>query len=231
VALLAVNGFEQRLRDERLKLEDRQRIEAELKAFRAQVCNGVTVKPVTYRNPESEEDEPGAEVFLEGTSEPLGWISSEHLPLVRSELTGVLVSGGPYTLKVLCPLVRKDQPVAPPPTVVKDVPTHAVKHPLTQDRQVLSLDVVNGWQYKINHGTATQGELDKWKAKAGSATTVRPTTFVRSGVPEPAVAVYLDGQEEQFGWIAKAYIPVVTQELHGHLAGNSAYTLAFICEA
>jgi hypothetical protein len=45
------------------------------------------------------------------------------------------------------------------------------------------------------------------------------------------VAVYLDGQEEQFAWIAKAYIPVVTQELHGHLASNSAYTLAFICEA
>jgi hypothetical protein len=104
VALLAVNGFEQRLRDERLKQEDRQRIEAELKAFRAQVCNGVTIKPVTYRNPETEEDEAGAEVFLEGTSEPLGWISREHLPLVTSELTGVLVSGGPYTLKVLCPL-------------------------------------------------------------------------------------------------------------------------------
>ena len=104
VALLAVNGFEQRLRDDRLKQEDRQRIEEELKAFRAQVCNGVTIKPVTYRNPETEEDEAGAEVFLEGTSEPLGWISREHLPLVRSELTGVLVSGGQYTLKVLCPI-------------------------------------------------------------------------------------------------------------------------------
>ncbi len=104
VALVAVNGFEQRLKDERLQQEDRQRIEAELKAFRAQVCQGVTIKPVTYRNPQSQEDEPGAEVFLEGTSEPLGWISREHLPLVTSELTGVLVSGGPYTLKVLCPL-------------------------------------------------------------------------------------------------------------------------------
>jgi len=104
VALLAVNGFEQRLRDERLKQEDRQQIEAELKAFRAQVCNGVTVKPVTYRNPETEEDEAGAEVFLEGTSEPLAWISHEHLPVVTGELKGVLVSGGPYTLKVLCPL-------------------------------------------------------------------------------------------------------------------------------
>jgi hypothetical protein len=108
VALVAVNGFEQRLKDQRLQQEDRQRIEAELKAFRAQVCNGVTIKPVTYRNPQSQEDEAGAEVFLEGTSEPLGWISSEHLPLVRSELTGVLVSGGPYTLKVLCPLPEQD---------------------------------------------------------------------------------------------------------------------------
>jgi hypothetical protein len=192
----------------------------------------VTIKPVTYRNPQSREDEPGAEVFLEGTSEPLAWISSEHLPLVTSELTGILVSNGKYTLTALCPLVGKDQGVAPPPpTVVKYVPIPAVKHPLPQNRQVLSLDVVNGWQYKINRGTATQGELDRWKAQAGSAAIVRPTTFVRSGVPEPAVAVYLDGQEEQFGWIAKTYIPAVTQELHGHLASNSAYTLAFICEA
>ncbi len=68
----AVNGFEQRLKDQRLQQEDRQRIEAELKAFRAKVCNGVTIKPVTYRNPQSPEDEAGAEVFLEGTSEPLG---------------------------------------------------------------------------------------------------------------------------------------------------------------
>ena len=93
-----------RLKDEKLQQQDRQRIEAELKAFRAQVGNGVTIKPVTYRNPESQEDEAGAEVFLEGTSEPLGWISREHLPAVTSELTGVLVSGGQYTLKVLCPL-------------------------------------------------------------------------------------------------------------------------------
>ena len=104
VALVAVNGLEQRLKDQRLQREDRQRIEAELKAFRAQVCNGVTIKPVTYRNPQSQEDEPGAEVFLEGTSEPLGWISREHLPNVTGELKGVLVSGGQYTLKVLCPL-------------------------------------------------------------------------------------------------------------------------------
>jgi hypothetical protein len=44
------------------------------------------------------------------------------------------------------------------------------------------------------------------------------------------VAVYLDGQEEQFGWIAKAHIPAVTQELHGYLARNSAFTLAFISD-
>jgi hypothetical protein len=104
VALVAVNGFEQRLKDEKLRQQDRQTIEAELKAFRAQVGNGVTIKPVTYRNPQSQENEPGAEVFLEGASEPLGWISQEHLPAVTGELNGVLVSGGKYTLKVLCPL-------------------------------------------------------------------------------------------------------------------------------
>jgi hypothetical protein len=113
VALVAVNNFEQRLKDEKLRQQDRQRIEAELKAFRAQVCNGVTIKPVTYRNPQSQEDEPGAEVFLEGTSEPLGWISPDHLPMVTSELTGVLVSGGKYTLKVLCPLGVDNHGVRP----------------------------------------------------------------------------------------------------------------------
>jgi hypothetical protein len=104
VALVAVNGFELRLKDQKLQQEDRQWIEAELKAFRAQVCNGVTIKPVTYRNPESEEDEAGAEVFLEGASEPLGWISHEHVSVVTGELKGVLVSGGTYSLKVLCPM-------------------------------------------------------------------------------------------------------------------------------
>ncbi len=75
-----------------------------------------------------------------------------------------LVSGGPYTLKVLCPLVGENQRACPPPTnIVKDVPIQAVKHPLPQTRQVLSLDVINGWQYKINHWTATQDELDRWK--------------------------------------------------------------------
>ena len=96
--------FEQRLKDQKLQQEDRKRFEAELNAFRAQVCNGVTIKPVIYRNPETEEDEAGAEVFLEGNSEPLGWISQEHLPVVSGELKGVLVSGGQYSLKVLCPL-------------------------------------------------------------------------------------------------------------------------------
>jgi len=237
VALPAVNGFEQRLKDMTLKQQDRQRIEAELKLFMDQIGQRVTVKPVTYRNPQTHQVEPGAEVFLEGNSEPLCSISREHVSAVTRELTGILVSNGKYSLKALCPLVGRDQPVAPPrPTVVKDVPIkdvpiHAAKHPLPQPRQVLSLDVVNGWQYKLNRGTATQGELDTWKAKAGSAAIVRRTTFVRNGVSEPAVAVYLDGQEEQFGWIAKTYIPAVTQELHGHLARNSAYTLAFICEA
>jgi hypothetical protein len=103
VALVAVNGFEQRLKDQQLQHEDRQWIEAELKAFRAQVCSGVTIKPVTYRNPESQEDEAGAEVFLEGASEPFGWISHEHVSAVTGELKGVLVSGGTYSLKVLCP--------------------------------------------------------------------------------------------------------------------------------
>ncbi len=231
VALVAVSGLEQRLRDERLKREDRQRIEAELKAFRAQVCNGVTIKPVTYRNPRSREDEPGAEVFLEGTSEPFGWISAGHLPLVKSELTGVLVSAGPYTFKVLCPLVRKDPPVASPqPAVVNDATTHAVKPLSLQAKRVLSLDVVNGWQFKLNCGTATQGEFITWMARAGSGATARPTTFVRRGVSEPAVAVYLDGQKERFGWIAKTHLAAVTQELHGCLARNSTYTLSFICE-
>ena len=101
---MAVNGFEQRLKGQGLQQEDRQRIEAELKAFRAQVGNSVTIKPVTYRNPETEEDEAGAEVFLEGASEPVGWITQEQLPIVKGELTGVLVSGGQYSLKVLCPL-------------------------------------------------------------------------------------------------------------------------------
>jgi len=233
VALAAVSGLEQRLRNERLKRVDRQRIEAELKAFRAQICNGVTIKPVTYRNPRSREDEPGAEVFLEGTTEPFGWISPAHLPLVKSELTGVLVSDGPYTFKVLCPLVRKDQPVAsPPPVVVKDVPVpiQAVKPLSLHARRVLSLDVVNGWQFRLKCGTATQAEFFNWMASAGSGATVRPTTFVRSGVSEPAVAVYLDGQKGQFGWIAKTDLPAVRQELHGYLARKSTYTLSFICE-
>ena len=90
------------------------------------------------------------------------------------------------------------------------------------------MEVVNGWQEKINHGAARQRDLDKWKAKAGSATTVKPTTFVRAGLPEPAVAVYLDGQGGQFGWLAKAHIPAVKQEMHGYLARSGPYTLAFI---
>jgi hypothetical protein len=104
VALPAVNGFEQRLKDITLKQQDRQRIEAELKLFQSQVGQRVTVKPVTYHNPKTRQDEPAAQVFLEGKLEPLCWISREHLSGVTRELTGILVSNGKYTLKALCPL-------------------------------------------------------------------------------------------------------------------------------
>jgi len=104
VALPAVNGFEQRLKDITLKQQDRQRIEAALKLFQAQVGQRVTVKPVTYHNPKTRQDEPAAEVFLEGNSEPLCWISREHVSAVTRELTGILVSNGKYSLKALCPL-------------------------------------------------------------------------------------------------------------------------------
>jgi hypothetical protein len=104
VALPAVNGFEQRLKDITLKQQDRQRIEAELKLFQSQVGQRVTVKPVTYHNPQTRQDEPAAEVFLQGKSEPLCWISREHVAAVTRELTGILVSNGKYSLKALCPL-------------------------------------------------------------------------------------------------------------------------------
>jgi hypothetical protein len=235
VALVAVSDFEQRLKDEKLRQQDRQRIEAELKAFRAQVSNGVTIKPVTYRNPQSQEDEAGAEVFLEGTSEPLGWIAHDHLPLVTSELTGVLVSGGQFTLKVLCPL---DQGVRPARALgVKNVPIKIEDDPIpdvdyfpTRHSQGLCLEVVNGWYSKINQGKATQGEIKWWKSRAGSRATVRQTTFVRDGVREPAVAVYLEGHQTQFGWIARAHVPAVKQEMHGYLASKGQYTLEFICD-
>ncbi len=143
VALVAVNGFEQRLKDKNLERADRQRIEDELKVFRAQVCNGVTIKPVSYRNPESEEDEAGAEVYLDGSSEPLGWISQEHLPAVTHELKGVLISGGQYSLKVLCPLLTENERLRP--LGGQGIPP--------QNGHRLSLGVVNGWYYKFFHGT------------------------------------------------------------------------------
>jgi hypothetical protein len=197
----------------------------------------VTIKPVTYRNPESQEDEPGAEVFLEGASEPLGWISPDHLHLVTSELSGVLISGGQYTLKVLCPLGEDNQGVRRSrPLGLKDVLRLTGDHLLPKvdyfpirDRLRLSMEVVNGWQSKINQGTATTGDLDRWKNQAGSRAIIRPTTLVRAGVPEPAVAVYLDAQGEQFGWIGKEHIHAVKQEMHGYLARNGQYTLRFIC--
>jgi hypothetical protein len=49
-------------------------------------------------------------------------------------------------------------------------------------------------------------------------------------VPEPAVAVYLNGQADQFGWIAKGRIAAVKQEMHGYLARMGQYTLEFICD-
>jgi hypothetical protein len=104
VALPAVNGFEQKLKDMTLKQQDRQRIEAELKLFQAQVGQRVTVKPVTYRNPKTRQDEPAAEVFLEGNREPLCWISREHVAAVTRELTGILVSNGKYSLTAVCTL-------------------------------------------------------------------------------------------------------------------------------
>ena len=235
VALVAMNNFEQRLKDEKLRRQDRQRIEVELRAFRAQVGNGVIIKPVTYRNPQSQEDEPGAEVFLEGTSEPLGWISHDHIPLVTSELTGVLVSGGQYTLKVLCPLdqgVRPSRPlgVKNVPIEIEDDPIPDVDYSPPRHSQGLCLEVVNGWQFKINTGKATEDELKYWKSRAGSRATIKKTTFVRDGVREPAVAVYLEGHQTQFGWIARAHIPAVKHEMHGYLASSGQYTLEFVCD-
>jgi hypothetical protein len=104
VALPAVSGFEQRLKDATLKQHDRQRIEAELKLFQDQVGQRVTVKPVTYHNPKTRQDEPAAQVFLEGKSEPLCWVSRGHLSAVTRELTGILVSNGKYSLTAICTL-------------------------------------------------------------------------------------------------------------------------------
>ena len=104
VALPAVSGFEQRLKDATLEQQDRQRIEAELKLFQSQTGQRVTVKPVTYHNPKTRQDEPAAEVFLQGKSEPLCWISREHLSAVTRELTGILVSNGRYSLTAVCTL-------------------------------------------------------------------------------------------------------------------------------
>jgi hypothetical protein len=104
VALPAVNGFEQRLKDVTLKQQDRQRIEDELRLFQAQVGQRVTVKPVTYHNSKTRQDEPAAGVFLEGNSEPLCWIAREHVPAVTRELKGILVSNGKYSLTAICTL-------------------------------------------------------------------------------------------------------------------------------
>ena len=177
-------------------------------------------------------------MFLEGTSEPLARISREHVPVVTSELSGVLVSGGPYTLKVLCPLGADNQSVRPSrPLGLRNVPIQIEDDPMpeadyfpTRKSQGPSLEVVNGWQSRINQRKATPGDLQWWKSKAGSRAIIRPTPFVRAGVSEPAVAVYLDGDGVQFGWIAREHIPAVKREMHGYLAGSGPYTLAFICD-
>jgi hypothetical protein len=57
-----------------------------------------------YHNPKTRQGEPAAEVFMQGKSEPLRWISREHVSAVTRELTGILVSNGKYTLKAVCPL-------------------------------------------------------------------------------------------------------------------------------
>src|ERR1017187_4225516 len=238
VTLEAVNGLEQRLKHDNLRRQDRQVIEAELKAFKAQVGNGVTIKPVTYRNPQSQEVEPGAEVFLEGTTEPLAWISNDHLPLVTGELSGVLVSGGQYALTVLCPLGADNRGIRPTRllgvinvrTEIEDDPIPEVDYFLRRNSQALYLEVVNGWQSKIKHGQAKQDDLKWWKSRAGKRATIRRTTFERNGVSEPAVAVYLEGHGTQFGWIARAQVPDVKHEMHGCLASSGQYTLEFVCD-
>ena len=77
---------------------------AELQLFQDQVGQRVTVKPVMYHNPKTRQDEPAAEVFLQGKSEPLCWISREHVSAVTGELTGILVSNGRYSLTAICTL-------------------------------------------------------------------------------------------------------------------------------
>ena len=157
--------------------------------------------------------------------------------MVTSELTGVLVSGGQYALKVLCPLGADNQGVRPSrPLGVKTVligepdPVPEEEYLPARSRKGLCLEVVNGWQSKIKSYKAKPGDLDRWKAHAGSKAVIRPTTFVRAGVPEPAVAVYLNGHADQFGWIAKGQIAAVKQEMHGYLGRMGQYTLEFICD-
>jgi hypothetical protein len=100
----------------------------------------------------------------------------------------------------------------------------------TRHSQGLCLEVVNGWQSKINHSKASQSELKWWKSRAGSPAIIKPTTFVKDGVREPAVAVYLEGHQTQFGWIARAHVPAVKHEMHGCLASKGLYTLEFVCD-
>ena len=90
IALVAVNGLEQRLKDEKLRKQDRQRIEAELQAFRAQVGNGVTIKPVTYRNPQSQQEEASADVFL-GVCPRKAISNQESITYRRFQVSNLLI--------------------------------------------------------------------------------------------------------------------------------------------
>jgi hypothetical protein len=65
------------------------------------------------------------------------------LPAVTHELKGVLISGGQYSLKVLCPLLTENERLRP--LGGQGIPP--------QNGHRLSLGVVNGWYYKFFHGT------------------------------------------------------------------------------
>lgn len=88
--------------------------------------------------------------------------------------------------------------------------------------QVLVLTLVNGWDNKMKSGKATQADLDTWKGKEGQKVILKPTTFDRGGVAEPAVAVYLEGSQDQFGWVSKLQIGLVPEEMKGTLFSHKS---------
>jgi hypothetical protein len=116
------------------------------------------------------------------------------------------------------------------PIEIEDEPTPEVEYSPRPHSHGLCLEVVNGWYSKLKQGKATQSEIQRWKSRAGSRATIKKTTFVRDGVREPAVAVYLENHGNQFGWIARAHIPAVNRETHGYLASKGQYTLEFVCD-